>query len=95
MAINAAQRLTIISTPAPAATLQVSQEAPTEMRHIKMDTLYPFIELICPICDEDNDFSITELDKDNPCNSTLSTNSCTCGHVFTISEIHSSAIFYY
>jgi len=52
------------------------------MRHIKMDTLYPFIELICPVCDEESDHPVSNSDPFQAWNSLFQEPICHCGHRF-------------
>jgi len=55
------------------------------MRHIKMDTLYPWVELECPSCGQDLD-----CDPEDVCPGM----SCFCGYRMTKADLADRATLY-
>ena len=64
------------------------------MRHIKLATLYPWIELVCPICDEESDHPAYYDDCDDTWNTASCDPICHCGHRYTMMEIKQRATLY-
>jgi len=64
------------------------------MRHIKMDTLYPFIELICPVCDEESDYPVYQMDYEQIWNSKFQSPICHCGHKYSMIEVRQRGVIY-
>ncbi len=64
------------------------------MRHIKLDTLYPFLEMDCPTCGELSDHPVDEVDSINPWNSQFQWPICHCGHSFSMMEIKQRGSLY-
>ena len=64
------------------------------MRHIKMDTLYPFLELVCPVCDEESDHPVEVVDYEHPCNSVFQLPICHCGHKYSMIEVRQRGSLY-
>ncbi len=57
------------------------------MRHIKLNTLYPWLEMDCPVCGELSDHPVDEVDYEQLWNSQFQEPICHCGHVFSMMEI--------
>lgn len=64
------------------------------MRHVPMQTLYPWVELTCPVCDEDADYPVYQIDYDQLWNSQFQEPICHCGHRYTMMEIKQRATLY-
>lgn len=64
------------------------------MRHIKLATLYPWLELDCPVCGELSDHPVDEVDSLHPWNSQFQQPVCHCGHRYTMMEIKQRATLY-
>ena len=64
------------------------------MRHIKLNTLYPWLEMDCPVCGELSDHPVDEVDSINPLNSVFQMPICHCGHQYTMMEIKQRGSLY-
>lgn len=65
------------------------------MRHIPLDTLYPWLELTCQVCGEDSDHPVESVDYEHPWNSVFDDPICHCGHRFDRLEVRWEATIYY
>lgn len=64
------------------------------MRHIPIDTLYPWLELVCQVCGEDSDHPVEAVDYEQIQNSLFQQPICHCGHSFDMMEIKQRSTLY-
>lgn len=64
------------------------------MRHVPMATLYPWLELTCPICDEDTDYPVHDVDYEQIWNSKFQQPICHCGHKYSMIEVRRIGVIY-
>ena len=64
------------------------------MRHVPFDTIYPWIELACPVCGEDSDHPVDWVDSIYPWNSQFQQPICHCGHKYSMIEIEQRGTLY-
>lgn len=64
------------------------------MRHIPLDTLYPWLELSCPVCGQDSDHPVESVDYDEIQNSQFQQPICHCGHKYSMIEVRKRGVIY-
>ena len=64
------------------------------MRHIPIDTLYPWLELTCQVCGQDSDHPVESVDYEQIQNSVFDVPICHCGHVFSKIELSQRGSLY-
>lgn len=64
------------------------------MRHIKMNTLYPFLEMDCPVCGELSDHPVDEVDCQQIQSSVFDAPVCHCGHKFCKVDVDKNGVIY-
>lgn len=64
------------------------------MRHVPFDTLYPWIELACPVCGEDSDHPACYDDYYQEWDTEFRDPVCHCGHKYSMIEIKQRGTLY-